>query len=184
VCNFIHLPVQHVNSEVLARMRRTYSRDEYLDLIERARRIVPGVAFSTDVIAGFCGETEAEHRDTLSLMDAVRYDHAFMFIYSERPTTYAARKYDDDVPLETKKRRLTEIIEMQAGIALALNRDEIGRTHRVLVEGPSKRSDEQLCGRTDTNKMVIFDKNGFEKGHYIDVRITDCTSATLFGTHG
>ena len=184
VCNYIHLPVQHGNTEMLARMRRTYTREQYLDLIDRARRIVPGITFSTDIIAGFCGETEAEHQDTLSLMEAVRYDHAFMFMYSERPTTYAARKYEDDVPHDVKKRRLTEIIQLQSGIALELNQAEIGRAHRVLVEGPSKRSDAQFCGRTDTNKMVILDSNNFEKGQYVDVTITDCTSATLFGTHG
>lgn len=184
VCNFIHLPVQHGNSEVLERMRRTYTRAQYLDLIDRARRIVPGIAFSTDIIAGFCGETEAQHQDTLSLMQEVRYDHAFMFIYSERPTTYAARKYEDDIPLEVKKRRLSEIIDLQTRIALEMNQAEIGREHTVLVEGPSKRSDARLCGRTDTNKMAIFDKNGFEKGQYVKVRITDCTSATLLAEHG
>ncbi len=184
VCNFIHLPVQHGNTEVLERMRRTYTREEYLDLIERARRIVPGVAFSTDIIAGFCGETEEQHQDTLSLMQEVRYDHAFMFIYSERPTTYAARKYEDDIPEDVKKRRLSEIIKLQSGIALELNQAEIGKEHTVLVEGRSKRSDAQLCGRTDTNKMAIFDKRDFEKGHYVKVRITDCTSATLLAEHG
>lgn len=184
VCNFIHLPVQHGNSEVLERMRRTYTREEYLDLVDRARRIVPGVAFSTDIIAGFCGETEAQHQDTLSLMKHVRYDHAFMFIYSERPTTYAARKYEDDIPLDVKKRRLSEIIELQTSISLEMNQAEIGKEHTVLVEGLSKRSDAQLCGRTDTNKMAIFDKNGFEKGQYVKVRITDCTSATLLAEHG
>ncbi len=184
VCNFIHLPVQHGNSEVLERMRRTYTREQYLDLIDRARRIVPGIAFSTDIIAGFCGETEAQHQDTLSLMKQVRYDHAFMFIYSERPTTYAARKYEDDIPLDVKKRRLSEIIDLQTSIALEMNQVEIGREHTVLVEGLSKRSDAQLCGRTDTNKMAIFDKNGFEKGQYVKVRITDCTSATLLAEHG
>ena len=184
VCNYIHLPVQHGNSDTLKRMRRTYSRDQYLDLIARARRIVPGISFSTDIIAGFCGETEAEHQDTLSLIEAVRFDHAFMFMYSERPDTYAARKYEDDVPLEVKKRRLSEIIELQTGIALQRNREEIGRWHRVLVEGPSKRSDAQLCGRTDTNKMAIFDRRDHEKGQYVDVRITECTSATLLADHG
>ena len=179
VCNFIHLPVQHGNSDVLERMRRTYSREEYLDLIDRARRIVPGISFSTDIIAGFCGETEEQHRDTLSLMKLVRYDHAFMFIYSERPDTYAARKYEDDIPLDIKKRRLTEIIELQTSIAKEKNEAEIGRIHTALVEGPSKRSDEQLCGRTDTNKMAIFDRHDFQKGQYVQVRITGCTSATL-----
>ena len=184
VCNYIHLPVQHGNSEVLERMRRTYTREQYLDLIDRARSIVPGIAFSTDIIAGFCGETEEQHQETLSLMRQVRYDHAFMFMYSERPTTYAARKYEDDIPLDVKKRRLSEIIELQTSISLEMNKAEIGREHIVLVEGLSKRSDAQLAGRTDTNKMAIFDKNGFEKGQYVKVRVTDCTSATLIAEHG
>lgn len=181
VCNYIHLPVQHGNSHVLQRMRRTYSRDQYLALVERARNISPGISLSTDIIAGFCGETEEQHHDTLSLMEQVRYDHAYMFMYSERPTTYAARKYEDDIPLAVKKRRLTEIIQLQSSIALENNQQEIGHLHTVLVEGPSKRSNEQLCGRTDTNKMVVFDRKDFKKGQYVHVRITDCTSATLFG---
>ena len=182
VCNFIHLPVQHGDTDVLARMRRTYTRDEYLSLIERARSIVPGVAFSTDIIAGFCGETEEEHRATLTLMEQVRYDHAFMFIYSERPNTYAQRKYEDDVPEDVKKRRLSEIIELQAVHALESNRRDVGTIQTVLVEGPSKRSDDQLAGRTDTNKMVVFDRMSYQQGDYVDVRINDCTSATLLGT--
>ena len=181
VCNYIHLPVQHGNTEVLRRMRRTYTRDEYLDLIDRARAICPGLSLSTDIIAGFCGETEQEHRDTLSLMERIRYDHAFTFMYSERPETYAARKYTDDVPLDVKKRRLGEIIQLQNRISLENNRHEIGRVHTVLVEGPSKRSDDQYRGRTDSNKMVVFDRQDFEKGQYVRVRITDCTSATLLG---
>ena len=182
VCNYIHLPVQHGNTDVLRRMRRTYTREEYLALVERARRICPGISLSTDLIAGFCGETEAEHQDTLSLLELVRYDHAYMFMYSERPDTYAARKYADDVPGDVKKRRLNEIIEKQTGIALENNRAEVGRTHTVLVEGPSRRSPAQLCGRTDTNKMVVFDRDGYAAGQYVDVRITGCTSATLMGT--
>ena len=181
VCDYIHLPVQHGNSEVLERMRRTYSRDEYLALIDRARTIVPGISLSTDIIAGFCGETEEQHRDTLSLMELVRYDHAYMFMYSERPDTYAARKFEDDVPEPVKKRRLSEIIELQSRISLEQNRKEIGGEHVVLVEGPSKRSDEQLCGRTDTNKLVVFDREEYRKGDYVRVRIEDCTSATLLG---
>ena len=181
VCNFIHLPVQHGNSEVLRRMRRGYSSDEYRALIERARRICPGVSLSTDIIAGFCGETEAEHRDTLSLMAEIEYDHAFMFMYSERPDTYASRKYTDDVPEETKKRRLSEIITLQNSISRKKNEQEIGLVHTVLVEGPSKRSETQFCGRTDTNKMVIFEREKLEPGMYTEVRITGCTSATLFG---
>jgi len=185
VCDFIHLPVQHGNSDVLKRMRRTYTRDEYLELIDRARQIVPGIAFSTDLIAGFCGETDAEHADTLSLMEAVRYDHAFMFAYSERPDTYAARKYTDDVPEAVKKRRLQEIIALQTTHALALNQTRIGSREVVLVEGTSKRSDDRLRGRTDSNHMVVFDRpaNGeLARGDYATVDITDCTSATLLGS--
>lgn len=181
VCNFIHLPVQHGNSGVLQRMRRGYSVDEYRALIERARRICPGVSLSTDIIAGFCGETEDEHQDTLALLAEIRYDHAFMFMYSERPDTYAARKYTDDVPEEVKKRRLSEIITLQKSISHENNQKEIGRIHTVLVEGASKRSKAQLCGRTDTNKMVIFDRGTLSAGVYVKVRIKGCTSATLFG---
>ncbi|WP_022834969.1 tRNA (N6-isopentenyl adenosine(37)-C2)-methylthiotransferase MiaB [Salisaeta longa] len=182
ICNYIHLPVQHGNTEVLQRMRRTYTRKEYLALIERARRICPGISFSTDIIAGFCGETEAQHEDTLSLMKEVRYDHAYMFKYSERPNTYAARKYEDDVPEEVKQRRLEEIITLQRGHALESNKQEVGRTHVVLVEGPSKKSDEQFFGRTDTNKGVVFDREDYQAGDYVRVRIDDCTSSTLLGT--
>jgi tRNA-2-methylthio-N6-dimethylallyladenosine synthase len=183
VCDFIHLPVQHGNSDVLKRMRRTYTREHYLDLIERARSIVPGIAFSTDLIAGFCGETPEEHADTLSLMREVEYDHAFMFAYSERPDTYAARKYSDDVPEAVKKARLSEIIQLQTEHSLASNRRRVGTEQVVLVEGTSKRSDEQLRGRTDTNHMVVFDRPaGLEKGDYAVVRVDDCTSATLLGS--
>ncbi|MXY07670.1 MAG: TRAM domain-containing protein, partial [Rhodothermaceae bacterium] len=154
---------------------------EYRVLIERARRICPGVSLSTDIIAGFCGETEDEHQDTLALLAEIRYDHAFMFMYSERPDTFAARKYTDDVPEEVKKRRLSEIIALQKSISHENNQKEIGRIHTVLVEGPSKRSEAQLCGRTDTNKMVIFDRGTLSAGVYVKVRITGCTSATLFG---
>ena len=181
VCDFIHLPVQHGNSDVLRRMRRTYTREQYLGLIERARAIVPGIAFSTDIIAGFCGETEEEHADTLSLMEAVRYDHAFMFAYSERPHTYAARKYADDVPEEVKKRRLAEIIALQNRTSLELNERRVGERYTVLVEGPSRKSDAQLCGRTDTNHMVVFDREDYRPGEYVEVEVTGCTSATLLG---
>ena len=183
VCNFIHLPVQHGNTDVLQRMRRTYTRDEYLALIARARALVPDLALSTDLIAGFCGETEAEHADTLSLMEAVRYDHAFMFAYSERPDTFAARKYTDDVPEAVKKRRLSEIIALQNEVSKELNAARVGRREVVLVEGFSKRSDEQLAGRTDTNHTVVFDRpEGVTKGDYVWVDLTGSTSATLLGT--
>ena len=182
VCNYIHLPVQHGNTEMLQRMKRTYTRDQYLDLVERARKIVPGVALSTDIIAGFCDETEAEHQDTMSLMAQVRYEHAYMIMYSERPDTYAARKFTDNVPEHVKKRRLQEIIEQQSGISLESNQSEIGKEHIILVEGLSRRSDAQLSGRSDTNKMTVFDRQDFKKGDYVRVRITDCTSATLLAT--
>lgn len=182
VCNFIHLPVQHGNSDVLKRMRRGYTSEDYRELIKRARRICPDLSLSTDIIAGFCEETDAEHQDTLNLMSEIEYDHAFMFMYSERPDTYAARKFQDDVPPEVKKQRLSEIIELQNSISLKKNRQQIGNIHTVLVEGPSKRSDAQFCGRTDTNKMVIFDREMLQPGSYAQVEITDCTSATLFGT--
>jgi tRNA-2-methylthio-N6-dimethylallyladenosine synthase len=139
------------------------------------------LTLSTDIITGFCGETEEEHQDTLSLMAEVRYDLAYMFAYSERERTLAHRKFQDDVPEKTKKRRLTEIISQQMNIQEELNREEIGRRHLVLVEGTSKRSDKQLCGRTDTNKMVVFDRGTLQKGDYAEVEITDCTSATLMG---
>lgn len=181
VCNYIHLPVQHGNTQMLERMRRGYSSEDYIELTERAHKLCPGVSLSTDIIAGFCGETEEEHADTLALMEHVRYDHAYMFLYSERPDTYAARKYQDDVPEEVKKRRLGEIIDLQSRISLENNRREIGRVHTVLVEGPSKRSADQLRGRTDTNKMVIFEREEHSRGQYVQVQIQGCTSATLFG---
>ena len=179
VCNYIHLPVQHGNTDMLQRMKRTYSRDQYLDLVERARKIVPGVALSTDIIAGFCDETDEEHQDTMSLMAQVRYDHAYMFMYSERPDTYAARKFEDNVPEHVKKRRLQDIIKQQSGISLESNQAEIGTEQIILVEGESKRSAAQLSGRSDGNKMTVFDRKDFKKGDYVRVLVTDCTSATL-----
>ncbi|NBC85568.1 MAG: tRNA (N6-isopentenyl adenosine(37)-C2)-methylthiotransferase MiaB [Bacteroidetes bacterium] len=182
VCNYIHLPVQHGNTEVLDRMRRTYTREEYLELIDRARDICPDISFSTDIIAGFCGETEDQHRDTLTLMEKVRYDHAFMFKYSERPQTYAQRKFEDDVPEDVKQRRLEEIITLQRQHATESNERELGTVHTVLIEGPSKKSDEEFFGRTDTNKGVVFPREDYEKGQYVRVRVEDCTSSTLLGT--
>jgi tRNA-2-methylthio-N6-dimethylallyladenosine synthase len=179
ICEYIHIPAQSGNSEILERMRRPYTREEYLHLIDKMRKIIPGVSLSTDIITGFCGETEAQHQDTLSLMREVRYDLAYMFAYSERERTLANRKYKDDIPDEVKKRRLTEIINQQQAIQEENNKKEIGRTHLVLVEGTSKRSDEQVNGRTDTNKMVVFDRQNYEKGDYVEVEITDCTAATL-----
>lgn len=182
LCNYIHIPAQAGSDTTLERMRRPYTREQYLKLIERMREIIPGVSLSTDIITGFCDETEQEHRDTLSLMKIVEYDLAYMFAYSERERTLAHRKYEDNVPEEVKKRRLSEIIQQQMEIQKTNNQKEIGRTHLVLVEGESKRSNEQLSGRSDTNKMVVFDRKQYQKGDYVEVKINDCTSATLIGT--
>ncbi|MDZ7693356.1 MAG: tRNA (N6-isopentenyl adenosine(37)-C2)-methylthiotransferase MiaB [Balneolaceae bacterium] len=179
LCNYIHIPAQSGSTSVLERMRRPYTRNQYLELVEKMRNIIPGVSLSTDIIAGFCDETEEEHQDTMSLMAKVEYDLAYMFAYSERERTLAHRKFEDNVPEDVKKRRLTEIIEQQMEIQEKRNKQEIGRRHLVLIEGTSKRSDEQLKGRTDTNKMVVFDRGDLQKGEYAEVEITDCTSATL-----
>lgn len=179
LCNYIHMPAQAGSDTMLERMRRPYTREQYLDLVDTMRSIIPGVSLSTDIIAGFCGETEDEHQATMSLMKKVGYDLAYMFAYSERERTLAYRKFEDDVPEDVKKRRLSEIINQQMDIQKERNQNEIGKRHLVLVEGTSKRSDEQMSGRTDTNKMVIFDRMDFERGDYVEVEVTDCTSATL-----
>ena len=181
LCNYIHLPVQSGNSDVLKRMNRGYSREWYLQRIEAIHKIIPDCAISTDVISGFCGETEAEHKDTLSLMDAVKYDFAYMFKYSERPKTLAERKFEDDIPDEVKSNRLSEIIDKQLKFSLASNQKRIGLVEKVLIEGESKRSNEHMCGRTSRNSMVVFPKGNGKKGQYVNVKITDCTSATLIG---
>ena len=181
ICPYIHLPVQSGNTDVLYRMNRGYSREWYLDRIAAIKRIIPDCAISTDIITGFCGETEQEHQETLSLMDIVQYDFAYMFKYSERPKTLAERRFADDVPEEVKGRRLNEIIEKQLAHSLASNQRLVGTTQKVLIEGKSKRSEEHLCGRTGSNVMVVFPKADQEKGAYVQVRITDCTSATLIG---
>ncbi len=181
ICNYIHLPVQSGNSRILEKMNRGYSREEYIKHIEAIREILPDCAISTDIISGFCSETEEEHQDTISLMNWVQYDYAFMFNYSERPGTLAARKYPDDIPLETKARRLQQIIETQNQLSLIRNKQAIGKIHKVLVEGLSKRSEEHLCGRNDQNKMVVFPKKNYKAGDYVSVMVTECTAATLLG---
>tara|TARA_B100001287_G_C22685644_1_gene533410 strand:- start:3290 stop:4723 length:1434 start_codon:yes stop_codon:yes gene_type:complete len=181
ICNYIHLPVQSGHTEVLKRMNRGYSREWYLDRIQAIHRIIPDCAVSTDIISGFCAETDEEHEDTLSLMDIVAFDFAYMFKYSERPKTLAERKFEDDVPEDVKSKRLTEIIEKQLGYSLASNKERIGKTEKVLIEGISKRSDEHMSGRTGRNSMVVFPRGNFKKGDYINVNILDCTSATLLG---
>jgi len=181
ICKHIHLPVQSGSDVMLAKMRRRYTREWYLSRVRKIREVLPGCGLSTDVIAGFCGETEEDHRQTLSLFREVCFDSAFMFCYSERPGTLAARKYADDVPQETKVRRLNEIIELQSTCSLESNRRDIGRTFRVLVEGPSKKNPEELCGRASNNKMCVFPASGLKPGDYADITITDCTTATLMG---
>ena len=179
LCSYIHIPAQAGSDSMLERMRRPYTRDQYLQLIEKMKGIIPGLSLSTDIIAGFCGETEEEHQQTLSLMREVEYDLAYMFAYSERERTLAYRKFEDDVPDDVKKRRLSEIISQQMSIQHRRNQDEIGQRHVVLVEGTSKRSEQQMSGRTDTNKIAVFDRKDFKKGDYVEVEITGATSATL-----
>jgi tRNA-2-methylthio-N6-dimethylallyladenosine synthase len=181
ICPYIHLPVQSGNTDVLYRMNRGYSREWYLERIVAIKRIIPDCAISTDIITGFCGETEEEHTETLSLMESVQYDFAYMFKYSERPKTLAKRRFADDVPNEVKGKRLDQIIEKQLASSLASNKRQIGTIQKVLIEGKSKRSDAHLCGRTGRNSMVIFPKLDCEKGQYVMVRIDECTSATLMG---
>lgn len=181
ICNYIHLPVQSGDTEVLARMNRAYTREWYLDRIAAIRRIVPDCAISTDIISGFCGETEEEHKNTVSLMEEVKYHYAYMFKYSERPKTLAERRFEDDVPDDVKGRRLEEIIHLQTAHSKEWHEQEIGKVHKVLIEGKSKRSEEHLAGRTSQNAMVVFPKGDLEKGTYCWVKIIDCTSATLIG---
>ena len=181
ICNYIHLPIQSGSSPVLKKMNRGYSREWYLDRIEAIRKIIPGCAISTDIITGFCGETNEDHGNTLSLMDMVKFDFAYMFFYSERPKTLAQRKYEDDIPLEVKKERLQEVIDLQRSHSLESNSRCIGKTFEVLVEGPSKKSEDNFCGRNSENTMIVFPKENVEKGQYVNVLIEDCTAATLKG---
>lgn len=182
ICNYIHLPVQSGSSSVLERMNRTYSREWYLDRIAAIRKYMPNCAISSDIIAGFCGETEEEHQETLTLMDEVIYDLNYMFFYSERPGTLAAKKFEDDIPEDVKKRRLEEIIAKQNQHALLRHQQQIGTKQIVLLEYTARRSDQQLVGRTDGNKKVVIAKDNWKIGDYVEVEITDCTQVTLFGT--
>lgn len=182
ICNYIHLPVQSGSSDVLKRMNRGYTREWYLERIEAIKKIIPECAISTDIITGFCGETEEQHKETLTLMNEVAYDYAFMFFYSERPKTLAERKLDDDVPLEIKKRRLQEVIGGQREMALKHNKDAVGKKYKVLVEGFSKKSEEFLFGRNSRNAVIVFPKEKYKAGDYVEVLVEDCTSATLLGT--
>jgi len=181
ICNYVHLPVQSGNSRLLEMMNRGYTREWYLNRIEAIRRIIPGCGISTDIITGFCSETEEEHQDTMSLMKEVGYDFAYMFKYSERPKTLAERKFKDDIPEEVKSRRLQEIIDLQGKLSLESHQKDIGKVYEVLVENFSKKSKEQLSGRTGQNKTVVFPKEDFKPGDLVNVLIKSCTQATLIG---
>jgi len=182
ICNYLHLPVQSGNTRILERMNRGYSREWYLSRIVRIREILgEDCGISSDMITGFSSETEEEHNDTLTLMDAVQYDFAYMFFYSERPGTLAEKKYPDDVPEATKKRRLDEIIQKQRDHSLRRNKTDVGKIHKVLIEGNSKRSDLFLQGRNTANKVVVFPKEGYQKAQYVNVLVETCTGGTLVG---
>lgn len=179
ICKHIHLPVQSGSNAMLEKMRRKYTREWYLERVRKIRSVMPGCGLSTDIIAGFCGETEQDHLDTLSLMEEAAFDSAFMFQYSERPGTLAARKYPDDVPPEVKTARLNEIIALQNRLSGESNRKDIGKVFKVLVEGVSKRSPDELFGRAGNNKVCVFPAEGHKTGDYVEVEILSCTSATL-----
>ncbi len=181
ICNHIHLPVQSGSDRLLEKMRRRYTAECYLERVAMIREVLPGCGITTDVIAGFCSETEEDHQQTLELFRKVGFDYAYMFYYSERPGTLAARHYPDDVPLDVKTRRLNEIIALQSELSLKSNQNDIGKTFRVLVEGPSKKNPEELCGRSGSNKMCVFPGKGHKAGDYVDVKVLSCTSATLIG---
>lgn len=189
ICRHIHLPVQSGSSRILEKMRRKYDKEWYLERVAKIREVMPDCGLSTDVIAGFCSETEQDHKDTLSLFEQVCFDSAFMFQYSERPGTLASRHYPDDVPPEVKTARLNEIIALQTKMSLKSNQKDMGKTFKVLIEGPSKRNPNDLCGRAGNNKMCVFPSMTAERaaqglaplgaGNYVNVKVVDCTSATL-----
>jgi tRNA-2-methylthio-N6-dimethylallyladenosine synthase len=181
ICKYIHLPVQSGSNRILKEMNRQHTREEYFEMIDNIKRIIPDCAISQDMIAGFPTETEEDHQDTLSLMEYVKYDFGFMFAYSERPGTMAGRKMEDDIPEDVKKRRLNEIIQLQQKHGLERTQEHVGRTEEVLIEKSSKRSDAHWAGRNSQNTMVVFPKEHYKVGDFVNVKITDCTSATLMG---
>jgi tRNA-2-methylthio-N6-dimethylallyladenosine synthase len=182
ICNYIHLPVQSGSTRVLQMMNRTYSREWYIAKVNRIRELIPDCGISTDMITGFCTETEEEHQESLSLMEYCKYDLAYMYFYSERPGTLAARRFEDDVPLEVKKRRLQEMVDLYRGHSLLAMQKEVGKTRKVLIEGASKKSENDLYGRTDQNKVVVFAKGDLKVGEYANVFISSCTAGTLIGS--
>ena len=182
ICNYIHLPVQSGSSRVLQLMNRTYSREWYIAKVNRIREIIPGCGLSTDMITGFCTETDEDHEQSMSLMEYCKYDLAYMYFYSERPGTLAARRFKDDVPENLKKKRLQEMVDLHRIHSLQSMQRDIGKTCKVLVEGFSKKSADELQGRSDHNKVVVFPKSNFTKGDYVMVKINSCTAGTLIGT--
>ena len=184
ICKYIHLPLQSGSTRVLQLMNRTYTREWYAAKVARIKEIMPDCALSSDVIAGFCTETEEDHQDTLSMMEYARYEMSYMFFYSERPGTLAQRRYKDDIPEEVKKRRLTEIVNLQNRLSLESNQRDIGKTFTVLIEATSKRSENDWMGRNSQNKVIVFPKgdHGLKPGNYVQVRVQECTQATLLGT--
>jgi tRNA-2-methylthio-N6-dimethylallyladenosine synthase len=182
ICNYIHLPVQSGSSRILQLMNRTYTREWYIAKVNRIREILPDAGLSTDMITGFCTETEEDHEESMSLMRYCKYDLAYMYFYSERPGTLAARRFEDDIPEAVKKRRLQEMVNLHRQNTLESMQRDIGKTCKVLVEGFSKKTEADLQGRNDQNKVVVFPKGNFKKGDYVFVKITSCTSGTLIGT--
>jgi len=181
ICKSIHLPIQSGSNRILELMNRRYTREYYLERVQRIRELIPDCVITTDIIAGFCTETEQDHLDTIDMMQTVGYDYAFMFKYSERPDTLAAKKYPDDVPEEVKTKRLQEIIDLQQKLSLQSHKRDIGKTFSVLIEKTSKRSEVQLSGRTSQNKMVVFPAGDYQPGQYANITIKRCTAATLIG---
>jgi len=181
ICNYIHLPVQSGNSRILELMNRGYTREWYIERVDAIKKIIPDCGISMDIISGFCTETEEEHQDTLSLMEYVKYDFGFMFNYSERPNTQAQRKLEDDIPENVKKRRLKEIIDLQMQHSYLRNQKHVGKVHKILVEGVSKKSNLELFGRNTQNTVVVFPRENFKAGQYVNVEVHECTSATLKG---
>jgi tRNA-2-methylthio-N6-dimethylallyladenosine synthase len=182
ICKNIHLPMQSGNTRILEMMNRGYTREWYLQKIRRIKEVLgDDCGISSDMIIGFCSETEEEHQDTLTLMEEVKFDFAYMFFYSERPGTLAEKKFADDVPADVKSRRLNEVIAKQRAHSFLRNQMDVGKVHRVLIEGFSKRSTNDLQGRNSANKVIVFPKGNLEKGQYVNVRVRECTGGTLMG---
>jgi tRNA-2-methylthio-N6-dimethylallyladenosine synthase len=183
ICKYIHLPLQSGSTRVLQLMNRSYTREWYMAKVERIREILPGCGISSDIIAGFCTETEEDHKDTIDIMEFSRYDMSYMFFYSERPGTLAQRRYTDDIPLDIKKRRLQEIVEVQNRLSLESNQKDLGKIFKVLIEAESKKSNEHWMGRSGENKVIVFPKgtSNYKPGDYVHVKVSECTQATLLG---